>query len=110
MEKFVRKNGKDPFINTPNDTTPALFGHINAIVTEINSSGTTTGLRSKTVVHDFSQKPLLEDQSLVINDDYFISCLLYTVPSPRDSLAARMPSSALKKKIYNSEHYHNITN
>jgi hypothetical protein len=73
MEKFVRKNGKDPFINTPNDTTPALFGHINAIVTEVNASGTTTGLRSKTVVHDFSQTPLLKDQSLVINDDYFIS-------------------------------------
>src|SRR5678816_1422197 len=25
-------------------------------------------------------------------------CLLYTSPSPRDSLAARMPSSSLKKK------------
>lgn len=32
MEKFFRQPGKDPFINTPNDTTPALFGHINAIV------------------------------------------------------------------------------
>ena len=35
-------------------------------------------------------------------------CLLYTSPSPRDSWASRMPSSAWKKKqyIYNVSIYH----
>ena len=28
------------------------------------------------------------------NFDLFVSCLLYTSPSPRDSMTSRMPSSA----------------
>ena len=31
------------------------------------------------------------------------TCLLYTSPSPRDSWACRMPSSACKKKNNNNE-------
>ena len=30
----------------------------------------------------------------VLKDEGFISCLLYTSPSPRDGLLSRMPSSA----------------
>jgi len=72
MEKFFRQPGKDPFINTPNDTTPALFGHINAIVENMGSSNGATGLRSKTVIHDFSKNPLSNGESVVINNDFFI--------------------------------------
>ena len=37
---------------------------------------------------------LLQDSPLVLLDEPFNACLLYTSPSPRDGLLSRMPSSA----------------
>lgn len=39
MNKFYRQPGKDPFIKTPADATQAQFGHINAIVENLNQAG-----------------------------------------------------------------------
>ena len=39
MNKFYRQPGKDPFIKIPSDATTAQFGHLNAIVDELNNSG-----------------------------------------------------------------------
>ena len=48
---------------------------------------------------------LLCDIQTIFSD--YKGCLLYTSPSPRDSWASRMPSSAWKKKI---NKYKNQTN
>ena len=37
---------------------------------------------------------VLPDYSIVHKQDFFINCLLYTSPSPRDATLSRMPSSA----------------
>jgi hypothetical protein len=41
MEKFYRRSGDDPWVNSlvPNDSFPAKFGHLNAIVDELNNGG-----------------------------------------------------------------------
>jgi len=38
MEKFYRRSGNDPWVNplVPNDSFPAKFGHLNAIIDELN--------------------------------------------------------------------------
>ena len=41
-------------------------------------------------IHGFSEENYVFDSSVVRNGD----CLLYTSPSPRDTLLSRMPSSA----------------
>ena len=38
--------------------------------------------------------PLKEDEDIMDFHDRFMSCLLYTSPSPRDRTRSRMPSSA----------------
>lgn len=38
MRKFIKQPGRDPDIKTPNDSAPAMFGHLNTIVDEINNS------------------------------------------------------------------------
>ena len=56
-------------------------------------------LNSAAVIHDrkminYYDKKLLPNYGVFDEKRYFISCLLYTSPSPRDGLLSRMPSSA----------------
>ncbi len=39
MEYFVRKDGNDPFVIDNADAAPAMYGHLNAIVDELNKGG-----------------------------------------------------------------------
>lgn len=36
MNKFVRKDGDDPFVQNNAEAAPAMYGHLNAIVDELN--------------------------------------------------------------------------
>ena len=48
-----------------------------------------------TVVHDMSANSSdVADIYMTSNEKGYVSCLLYTSPSPRDGLLSRMPSSA----------------
>ena len=53
-----------------------------------------TILKTRSVFHNWNEEIL----DLVVDDDKvtsrYISCLLYTSPSPRDATLSRMPSSA----------------
>ena len=42
----------------------------------------------------FITKWIFSQDHKMIAKQYFITCLLYTSPSPRDSVVSRMPSSA----------------
>ena len=45
--------------------------------------------------HEFANEQEFGDKILMLtNHDVFVTCLLYTSPSPRDQLTSRMPSSA----------------
>ena len=48
---------------------------------------------SRFVLYKVQDKDIAED----ITQETFLSCLLYTSPSPRDATLSRMPSSAWKK-------------
>ena len=37
---------------------------------------------------------ILQNKHLLLSNDHYITCLLYTSPSPRDRQKSRMPSSA----------------
>lgn len=36
MKPFVRKDGDDPFVQNNAEAAPAMYGHLNAIVDEVN--------------------------------------------------------------------------
>jgi hypothetical protein len=37
MNRFIRGNGKDPFVNNNAEAAPAMYGHLNALVEAINA-------------------------------------------------------------------------
>jgi hypothetical protein len=43
MEKFVKSEGRDPYLIDPNDFNPGFFGHLNALVDAINAIDTGGG-------------------------------------------------------------------
>ena len=75
------------------------FGDIAFITEDMGSKVQLWGFKNKSLslIHEFKNADAAQSEGCVYDDEnqtLFISCLLYTSPSPRDKRQSRMPSSA----------------
>ena len=71
----------------------AIIGILSAIGV-VSYNGYVSGSKKTAAENTIQQIALAQTEYYSNNGEYFLSCLLYTSPSPRDKRQSRMPSSA----------------
>ena len=95
-EEFFTRQDRKVFESDVEQSELELDSHNRDLEMSLNhSTKKEIQTQFKTVSPENRAISILKDQ---IQNQSIITCLLYTSPSPRDSWASRMPSSAWKKK------------